>query len=168
MAINYPTTYMISSQVYRDTCNQYDQCYKNIITINLIPKGPLTHFVRRIQMPYLSPFQYGNNCSSGNGGNRGLGMNNCALALISLRNSFCNGVGVGGGGVGGVGGGGDGGLPVGNKYSGELMCDDEIPDLFSFLLSNGYKIDTSLTKMMNTSEVRLNNSKIIAFITYAS
>jgi len=164
MAINYPTTYMISSQVYRDTYNQYDQCYKNIITINLIPKGPLTHFVRRIQMPYLSPFQYGNNCGTSNGcGNRGLGMNNCALALISLRNSFCNGGGGVGGGVGVAGG-----LQVGNKYSGELMCDDEIPDLFSFLLSNGYKIDTSLTKMMNTSEVRLNNSKIIAFITYAS
>ena len=50
--------------------------------------------------------------------------------------------------------------------TGRLMGDDEIPDLFSFLLSNGYSIDTGLTRMMNTSEVRLDNKKIIAFITY--
>lgn len=50
-----------------------------------------------------------------------------------------------------------------------LMCTDEVPDLFSFLLSNGYKIDTSLTKMMNTSDVRFdtdNANKIICFVTY--
>ena len=50
-----------------------------------------------------------------------------------------------------------------------LMSTDEVPDLFSFLLSNGYKIDTSLTKMMNTSDVRFdtnNANKIICFVTY--
>ena len=49
------------------------------------------------------------------------------------------------------------------------MIVDEIPDLFSFLLSHGYKIDTSLTKMMNGSDIRFqtnNSDKIIAFITY--
>lgn len=51
----------------------------------------------------------------------------------------------------------------------KLMSTDEVPDLFSFLLSNGYKIDTSLTKMMNTSDVRFhtdNANKIICFVTY--
>lgn len=46
------------------------------------------------------------------------------------------------------------------------MGEDEIPDLFSFLISNGYKIDTSLTKMMNNSEVKINDNKILCFITY--
>jgi hypothetical protein len=50
-----------------------------------------------------------------------------------------------------------------------LLCTNEVPDLFSFLLSNGYKIDTSLTKMMNTSDIRFhteNANKIICFVTY--
>jgi len=53
----------------------------------------------------------------------------------------------------------------------KLMCTDEVPDLFSFLLSNGYKIDTSLTKMMNTSDVRFhtdNANKLICFVTYTN
>ncbi len=56
-----------------------------------------------------------------------------------------------------------------NEYNKGLMLVDEVPDLFSFLISNGYKIDTSLTKMMNTSDIRFqtqNANKIIAFITY--
>lgn len=46
------------------------------------------------------------------------------------------------------------------------MTPDEIPDLFSFLYSNGYHIDTSITKMMNTGEVRLNNRNILCFFSY--
>ena len=56
-----------------------------------------------------------------------------------------------------------------NKFGQGLMVVDEVPDLFSFLLSNGYKIDTSLTKMMNGSDIRFqteNSNKVIAFITY--
>ena len=50
-----------------------------------------------------------------------------------------------------------------------LMIVDEVPDLFSFLLSHGYKIDTSLTKMMNTGPIQFhtdNANKIICFVTY--
>jgi len=49
------------------------------------------------------------------------------------------------------------------------MSVDEIPDLFSFLLSNGYTIDTSITKMMNQSSIRYktdNSNELIALITY--
>ena len=119
-----PKSYMLSTRVFLDTFNQ---CYKNIVVINLPPEGPLGKIVRRIQMPQLSPFNAVGSCCNKNG---------CALALLSLRE--CNG----------------------------LMRDDEIPDLFSFLLSNGYKIDTSLTKMMNQSEIKINNNKILCFITY--
>ena len=135
----YPSTYVLSSQVYRDTSDQNDQSYRNIITINLLPRGPLGPFVQRINMPYLSPFQFGNNSSS-----RRL-THNCVLAIGAMYTY--GGVGFGTG-------------------TGRLMGDDEIPDLFSFLLSNGYSIDTGLTRMMNTSEVRLDNKNIIAFITY--
>ena len=114
----------------------FSQCYKNIIVINLPPEGPLAKIVRRVQMPPLSPFNDPGQCSSRIG---------CALALYSLRGGCCGG------------GGGRGNF---------LMTDDEIPDLFSFLMSNGYKIDTSLTKMMNQSEVKINDSKILCFINY--
>jgi hypothetical protein len=63
------------------------------------------------------------------------------------------------------------GLALQSLRGDKLMCTDEVPDLFSFLLSNGYKIDTSLTKMMNTSDVRFhteNANKIICFVTYTN
>lgn len=54
----------------------------------------------------------------------------------------------------------------GGRNNHHLMTANEIPDLFSFLMSNGYKIDTSLTKMMNSSNIQIDTNKIIAFITY--
>jgi len=53
----------------------------------------------------------------------------------------------------------------------DLMTVDELPDLMTFLLMNGYKVDTSLTKMFNTSEVRFqtnNANKLICFVTYSA
>jgi hypothetical protein len=50
------------------------------------------------------------------------------------------------------------------------MTTCEIPELFSFLLSNGYKIDTSITNMLNDSDIQIgatDSKKIICFITYA-
>ena len=49
------------------------------------------------------------------------------------------------------------------------MVTDEVPTLFSFLLSNGYSIDTSITKMLNESDLQFETNtgnKIIAMITY--
>jgi hypothetical protein len=112
--------------------------YGNIITINLFPKGPLGKIVRQVNFSNnrLSEF---NELSD----NR----NKCGYALLSLR-------GIGGIGVG----------PCRNNH--RLMTANEIPDLFSFLMSNGYKIDTSLTKMMNSSNIQIDTNNIIAFITY--
>jgi hypothetical protein len=53
----------------------------------------------------------------------------------------------------------------------EYMIVDEVPNLFSYLLANGYKIDTSLTKMMNASDINFqteNSNKLIAFVNYVS
>jgi hypothetical protein len=49
------------------------------------------------------------------------------------------------------------------------MTVDEIPDLFSFLLANGYTIDTRITKMINQSSIRFKtneSNELIAMITY--
>ena len=46
-----------------------------------------------------------------------------------------------------------------------LLCIEQLPLLFQFLINNGYIIDTSITKMMNESTVKLDN-KLICYITY--
>jgi hypothetical protein len=113
--------------------------YGNIITINLFPKGPLGKIVRQVNFSNhrLSDFTELNECG-----------NKCGYALLSLR--------------GGYGGRCD----SGGRNNHHFMTANEIPDLFSFLMSNGYKIDTSLTKMMNSSNIQIDTNNIIAFITY--
>lgn len=48
-----------------------------------------------------------------------------------------------------------------HKY--EFMSIEELPELFSWLVMNGYTINTSITKMLQNSEIRLEN-KMICFI----
>ena len=133
---NQPRTYMISSETFLNRCSEN---YRNIVTINIPPLGPLAKYVVRLQMPRLSHFGLENH-------------EQCALALTSFRvgnnsynQNYINGTG---------------------NFSRGLLYDDEIGDLFSFLLSNSYTIDTKLTNMMNASPVKINNKKIICFITY--
>ena len=128
-------TVSLFSQPYLDT---YNQCYKNIVVINLPPRGPLGSLVRRVNFPPLSEFKQPGSCSP---------LKQCGYALMSLGG--CN-RGCG-------------------KTGSDLMVVDEIPDLISYLVSNGYSVDTSITKMFNTSEVRFNSNtgnKLICFVTY--
>ena len=125
-------TVTLFSQPYLD---RFNQCYKNIITINMMPQGPLAQFVRKVQFPPLSQFKQPGPCSR---------INNCGLALTTLNN-ICN------------------------KGCSGFMVVDEVPNLLSFLMSNGYSINTSITKMLNTSDIRCeteNANKIICVVTY--
>jgi len=140
--LNHPTpintgakTVSLFSQPYLDT---YNQCYKDIVVINLVPKGPLSEFVKFIQFPPLSEFKQQTACQP---------IKQCGYAIRSLN--ACN-AGCG-------------------KFGGDLMDVNEVPDLISFLLSSGYSVDTSITKMFNTSEIRFdtnNSNKLICFVTY--
>ena len=132
--MSFPRTFTITTQPYLDNNNQNNnQCYKNILMINVVPDGPLNAFVRRLQLPRLSPFQTRDDCNQ---------MKNCGLVLINpFQNVSCR---------------------KGCNY----MTPNEIPDLYSFLTSNGYQIDTQLTNMMNNSEVKLTNSRIVCSATY--
>ena len=53
--------------------NQRNKCYKNILTVNQIPHGPLRRLIHRIMMPRLSPFQVSAACNP---------IENCVLAII--------------------------------------------------------------------------------------
>lgn len=131
-------TYTLTTRPYYDNINQ---CYQNIIVINRYPEGPLRKITRRIQFHRLSPFQEPSSCNP---------IQNCGLALQSLKiygYDFPS-------------------YKTCQTGCGCFMTPDEIPDLFSFLLSSGYQIDTSITNMMNKSDVRLSDSRIICFIRY--
>ena len=117
----------------------YNQCYKNIVVTNLLPQGPLCNIVRRVNFPPLSEFKHPGPCTP---------LKLCGYALMSLTG--CN-------------------IGCNNKTGENLMVVDEVPDLISYLVSNGYKVDTSITKMLNSSEIRFDTNtgnKLTCVITY--
>jgi len=120
------SSFIISTQPFYD---QHNQCYTNIIMVNTIPSGPLNTFVKRIQLPRLSPFQQEGPCNP---------IQKCGFVLNSINE---------------------------NRYS-KYMTPDEIPELFAFLFSNGYQIETQLTNMMTHCDVKITNQRIICFATY--
>ena len=119
--------------------DKYNKCYKNIVVVNLPPQGPLGNLVTKVNFPILSEYKQPGPCNP---------LKQCGLALTSL-NGYCS-VGC-------------------NKNGNNLMVVDEVPDLISFLVSNGYTVDTSITKMFNDSDIRFDTNtgnKLICFITY--
>ncbi len=129
---NLTKTFTITSQPFYD---QYNQCYKNIMMVNLEPQGPLSRLVRRLRLPRLSPFQREGPCNP---------IQKCGLALTSINIGCCN------------------------KYNSgcDLMTPNEIPDLISFLQSNGYQIETQITNMLNQSEIKLSDKRLAFTVTY--
>ena len=105
---------------------QHFKCYKQIITINIKPNGPLNTLVQRVNPPKLSPFKERSPCCD---------EPTCILAIKSINNPQ------------------------------NLMCVDELPSLITFLSTNQYEIDTSITKIMMKSDVKLKN-KLLFFIKY--
>lgn len=128
-------TVSLFSQPYLDKING---CYKNIVVLNMKPKGPLGDLVRLVNFPPLSEFKQPGPCSP---------LKTCGYAIVSL----------------------DGCSGNCGKYGSDLMVVDDVPNLITFLASTGYSIDTSITKMFNTSDIRFDTStgnKLICFITY--
>jgi hypothetical protein len=116
----------------------------NILLVNAVPDGPLGAFIRRIQLPRL--YKEGSNYN---------GVEGCGLAIVNpffsqrfnnVYNSFSK---------------------SNSKSNNDLMTPNEIPDLYSFLTSNGYQIETQLTNMMNQSAVKITPGRqIVCMATY--
>ena len=117
-------TVSLFTQPYLDKINQ---CYKNIVVINMRPQGPLAEYVKIMKFPPLSEFKQKSNKKE------------CGLYLLSF-------------------------------YDNDKMMEvDEVPNLISYLVSNGYTVDTSITKMFNSSDISFDTEqgkKLICFITY--
>ena len=135
-----PTTTIVSQPYY----DRYSKQYQNILLVNVIPEGPLGAFIRRIQLPRL--YKEGSNYN---------GVEGCGLAIVNpffsqrldnVYNSFSN---------------------SNIKSNNDLMTPNEIPNLYSFLTSNGYQIETQLTNMMNQSAVKITPGRqIVCSATY--
>ena len=72
--MSFPRTFTITTQPYLDKSSLDNQCYKNILMVNVVPDGPLNSFVRRLQLPRLSPFQTGGPCNQ---------IQQCGLVIIN-------------------------------------------------------------------------------------
>jgi hypothetical protein len=119
MHSQFSNTFTIQTLPYLD---KFNKCYKNILTTNQIPNGPLAKFVRKIQYPKLSTFQHDSPCYT---------YPKCIYSL-NIDND-CS--------------------PIG----------DRIQNLTTFLLSNGYQIETQITNIYNNSDPK---RKIVYTVTY--
>ena len=117
--------------------NSFLETYQNIITLDNIPNGPLSTMVSRIRFPKLSPFQTATNSFRSE---------QCVPTLLRYpKNS------------------------VGNpfKQTDAFMGADDIPSVFSYLQTHGYRIETYDFHYLvrGVSSIRFSgNRKIIAMV----
>jgi hypothetical protein len=119
--------------------NSYYQTYQNIITVSTMPPGPLADMVTMINLPKLSPFHEAGRFSNPAFG-RGFG---CTNVLLRYPKTAC---GSGGG-----------------KNIDMYMGADDIPSVLGYLKTNGYNVDTSLTKMMFQGPIKIGGSSETRF-----
>lgn len=105
--------------------NTYYQTYQNVITVSAMPRGPLADMVTLINLPKLSPFQQAGVFSAPYSG-RGIG--SCVHVLLRYPKSAC--------------------ASTVGKNADLFLGADDIPSVLGYLISNGYKVDTSITKML--------------------
>ena len=112
--------------------DERNQCYKKIIRINKFPSGPgpLPQIVKRVRSPRLSHFDTFSYNCGGSCANSNAFNPSCIFVI-------CN--------------------PLSPH---QFLTVDELPELMSFLIDNGYKIDTSITKMLMKSNVKPSNDLI--------
>lgn len=113
--------------------NSYYKTYQNVITLSIMPSGPLATMVTSMSTTKLSPFQEFGAFSS-----PGMFTDNCVYVLLRYPKQ-----GSGFGGRGSI------------KHPDYFMGVDDIPAVLSWLVSNGYSIDTDITKMLYKSRIMI-------------
>jgi len=126
--------------------NSYFKSYQNILTVSSMPSGPLKNMVSRIKFPKLSEF------SSSSPFSPFSSLSECGTYVLGRYTSSIN-----------------------MTNSDSFMYADDIPSVLSYLQTNGYTIDTSLTTMLQKSEVRIGgnngasgNRRMVCMFTYNS
>jgi hypothetical protein len=107
-----------------------------------MPPGPLAEMVTMINLPKLSPFQEAGQYSSQTIGTARMGFG-CTHVLLRYPKGSCgNGLG---------------------KNTDMYMGADDIPSVLGYLKTNGYNVDTSLTKMMFQGPIKIGGSSETRF-----
>lgn len=103
--------------------NQYYKTYQNIITVSTMPPGPLEQLVKPQSFDKLSPFQQAGPFYTGF---------NCVNVLLRYpKTSNVSSI----------------------KHGDSFMMAEDIPSVLSYLQSNNYNVDTTMTKMMFKSRI---------------
>lgn len=118
--------------------NSYYKSYQNIITLSNMPSGILANMVSVVSSPKLSEFQSYNSFHNH--------PHHCIYAL--MRYPTNNGSNITTGHM---------------KCSDAFMTADDIPSVLSFLIENGYSIQTDLTKLIYKSGIFNNSASISNF-----
>lgn len=103
--------------------NTYYQSYQDVLTLSAVPNGPLANMVRHVNVPKLSPFQ-SMSAFSPPPISRTSSSGTC---LYILSRYPCQ--------------------PANIKNADSFMYASDIPNVFGYLESNGYKILDQLTSM---------------------
>ena len=133
--------------------NSYYQTYQDVITFSNVPVGPISRMVNTISAPKLSQFQ---SFSPFYGGE----VTNCVSVLMRYP----------------IGSNGSAsGYSAFIKNTDSAMGADDIPAVLSYLMENGYSVDTKMTRMLQSSEINIGGPamnrmsgkrKMICFFTY--
>jgi len=138
--------YTIKYEPFLDVID--DKCYKNIVTINKLPEGPLQSSVVKIRRNKLSTFSEPRRTSCNS---------QCVFVItqniynIEVENSPC-------------------GCPGGSSGKGimggacDYLCVDQIPDLLEVAVASNYSIDYKLSKLLNNTGVGSSNTRGSKFI----
>jgi hypothetical protein len=103
----------------------FNKTYQNIITISTMPPGPLADMVKPMSFEKLSPFQQRGSFYNGFG---------CTNVLLRYPKQYA-------------------GAMSSIKTGDYFMTTDDIPSVLSYLQTNGYTVDTNMTKLMFKSRV---------------
>jgi hypothetical protein len=148
--------------------NSYYKTYQNVITFSQCPVGPIKDMVTTMSPPKLSSFQtppgssYAQTASPffnpGYGQGSSEAMNPTTNSVGDRWSPKEFGRGINSGCVNvlmryptGAGG----SYSAAPKCADAYMGADDIPSVLSYLMENGYKVDTSMTKMLQNSEINI-------------
>ena len=124
--------------------NSYYKTYQNVITFSQCPVGPIKDMVTTMTPPKLSSFQtppgssYAQTASPFFNPGYGRGINS---GCVNVLMRYPTGAG--------------GSYSAAPKCTDAYMGADDIPSVLSYLMENGYKVDTSMTKMLQNSEINI-------------
>jgi len=116
--------------------NSYYKCYQDILTLSDIPAGPLQEMVARVNVPKLSEFQT-LSAFSPPPSSRSSYSTTCLFVLCRYPTNTYSG----------------------SKYADNYMYAADVPNVYGYLESNGYKILEGLTTMTYRGPVDIASSQ---------